>query len=149
MEHTPRQLFAMVNAGLKDEVLRSNTFWYCVSCYYCMTRCPQEIHITDIMYTLKRMAINEGLYRESSASSAPDFSVMFIDAVKNYGRSFEVGLASRYHLRHHPLDAGRTVKMAQFGLGMVLKGRVDLTPTRIKNLDQLKKVLARAEEIGG
>ena len=38
MEHTPRRLFAMIEAGLKEEVLRSNTPWYCVSCYYCMAR---------------------------------------------------------------------------------------------------------------
>ncbi len=59
MEHTPRQLFAMIEAGMKDDVLRSNTPWYCVSCYFCMVRCPQDIHITDLMYTLKRMAIKE------------------------------------------------------------------------------------------
>lgn len=102
MEHTPRQLFAMIEAGMKDEVLRSNAPWYCVSCYYCMVRCPQEIHITDIMYALKRMAIKEGLYHESSAVDAPDFSETFIDFVENYGRSFELGLATRYHLKHHP-----------------------------------------------
>ena len=55
MEHTPRAIFEMISADMKDEVLSSNTPWYCVACYYCMVRCPQDIHITDIMYTLKRM----------------------------------------------------------------------------------------------
>jgi heterodisulfide reductase subunit C len=146
MEHTPRQIFAMISAGMKDEVLRSNTPWYCVSCYYCTVRCPQEVHITDMMYTLKRMAIKEGLYRESSASAAPDFSETFIDFVEDYGRAFELGLATRYHLRHSPLDM---MKMAPMGLGMLRRGRMDLTPTRIKGLDQLKAILAKAKEIGG
>ena len=106
MDHTPRQLIAMLKAGMKDEVLKSNTFWYCVSCYFCTVRCPQEIPITDLMYTLKRMAIQEGLYEESSAADVPDFSETFIDFVENYGRSFELGLATRYHLKHHPLDMG-------------------------------------------
>ena len=145
MEHTPRQIFAMIEAGMKDGVLRSNTPWYCVSCYYCMVRCPQEIHITDIMYTLKRMAIQEGLYHESSAADAPDFSETFIDFVENYGRSFELGLATRYHLRPHPLGA---VKMAGFGLGMLRRGRMDLTPTRIKGIGQLKAILAKAKDLG-
>lgn len=145
MEHTPRQLFAMIEAGMKDEVLRSNTPWYCVSCYYCMVRCPQEVHITDIMYTLKRMAIKEGLYKESSASDAPDFSETFIDYVENYGRSFELGVATRFHLRHHPINA---VKMATgFGLEMYRKGRIDLTPNRIKGMDKLKAILARAKQL--
>ena len=132
---------------MKDDVLRSNTPWYCVSCYYCMSRCPQEVHITDIMSTLKRMAIKEGHYKESSASDAPDFSGTFIDFVESYGRSFELGLATRYHLRHHPLGA---MKMAtSMGLEMLRKGRMDLTPNRIKGIDQLNAILDKAKEIGG
>ncbi|NOZ26587.1 MAG: 4Fe-4S dicluster domain-containing protein [Chloroflexi bacterium] len=146
MDHTPRQLFAMIAAGLKDEVLRSNTPWYCVSCYYCVARCPQEVHITDVMYTLKQMAIREGLYRESSAAEVPEFSETFIDLVENYGRSFELGLATRYTLRHHPLNV---VKMAPMGLELLRKGRMDLTPKRIKGLDQLQAILAKARELGG
>jgi heterodisulfide reductase subunit C len=147
MDHTPRKLFAMIEADMRKEVLSSNTPWYCVSCYYCMIRCPQEIHVTDIMYTLKRMAISEGLYRESSASDAPGFSETFIDFVDNYGRSFEVGVAAIHHLRYHPL---KMVNMATgFGLDLLLKGRMNITPTRIKDLDGLKAILKKAKELGG
>jgi len=144
MDHSPRALFAMIEADMKDQVLRSNTPWYCVSCYYCMVRCPQEIHITDLMYTLKRMAVQEGLYRESSAADAPKFSETFIDFVENYGRSFELGLATRYHLSHHPLDM---VKMAPMAMDLLRRGRIDLTPKRIKGTDQLKAILAKAKEL--
>ncbi len=147
MEHSPRQLFAMINAGMRREVYRSNTPWYCVSCYYCMVRCPQEIRITDLMYTLKRMAIQKGEYHESSAADAPEFSETFIDFVENYGRSFELGVAARFHLRHHPLDA---IRMAStIGLDLFRKGRMDLRPTRIQGMDQLKAILNKAKELGG
>lgn len=146
MDHTPRALFAMIAAGMKEAVLRSNTPWYCVSCYYCIVRCPQEVHITDVMYTLKRMAIQEGFYRESKASEAPEFSRTFIDYVENYGRSFELGLATRYHLRYHPLDA---VKMAPMAIDLFRRGRMDLTPKQIKGIGQLKAILAKAKELGG
>ncbi|NKQ35239.1 MAG: hypothetical protein HF973_06420 [Chloroflexi bacterium] len=145
MEYSPRRIFAMIEADMREEVLKANTFWYCVSCYYCMTRCPQEVHITDLMYTLKRKAIREGYCQQSSASDAPDFSEFFVDAVLKYGRSFELGLATRYHLRHHPLGMA---KMAGMGLEMLRKGRIDVTPRRIKNLDQLHAILDKAEEIG-
>ena len=147
MDHTPRALFAMIQAGKREDVLRSNTPWFCVSCYYCTVRCPQEIPITDLMYALKRMAISEGLYEESTAADAPNFSETFIEYVNNYGRSFELGLATRYHLRHHPLNALRTASST--GLGLLLKGRIDLTPRRIDNLKQLKSILAKARELGG
>ena len=144
MDHTPRAWFAMIAAGMRDTVLRSNAPWYCVSCYYCMERCPQDVHITDVMYTLKRLAIKEGLYRESSAADAPAFSETFIDYVESYGRSFELGLATRYHLRHHPLDV---MKIAPIGLGMLRMGRLDLTPRRIDGLEQLQAILAKAREL--
>lgn len=145
MDFTPRHIFAMIRAGWKDEVLRSNTPWYCVSCYHCVVRCPQEVKITDIMYTLKRMAISEGLYKESTPE-APDLAGFFMDYVENYGRSFELGLATRFHLRRRPLSV---VKLAPLGLGMWRKGRIDLTPNRIKNLKQFKAILSKARELGG
>jgi len=144
MDHSPRAIFAMLDAGMEDQVMTSNTPWYCVSCYYCMVRCPQEIPITDIMYTLKRMAIEAGHYEKDKA---PEFSQTFIDFVESNGRSFELGLAMRYHLRYHPIGA---MKMATgMGLKMFTRGRMDLTPTKIKNLPQLKSILKKAKELGG
>jgi heterodisulfide reductase subunit C len=147
MEHTPRRLFAMIEAGMRGEVLRSNTPWYCVSCYYCTTRCPQEIHITDIMYALKRMSLRDGYSRQSTAAGAPGFSETFIDFVEHYGRAFELGLAALYHMRRNPVGA---VKMAtSMGLGMFMRGRMEITPTRIRRLDELKSILGEAKRIGG
>ena len=63
MDHTPRQIIAMINQGMKDQVLESNTFWYCASCYHCTVRCPQEINITELMYALKRYSIWKSRYK--------------------------------------------------------------------------------------
>jgi heterodisulfide reductase subunit C len=141
MQHTPRQIFAMIRADMRDAVLKSNTPWHCVSCYYCTVRCPQEVHITDVMYTLKSMAIREKLYDESIA---PDFSQTFISYIENYGRSFELGLATRHQLRHRLLQTPAVVPL---GFGMLTKGRMDLTPQRIEHLDQLQAILNRAKEL--
>ncbi|MEW5868311.1 MAG: 4Fe-4S dicluster domain-containing protein [Chloroflexota bacterium] len=141
MDHTPRMLFAMIRAGMRDEALRSNTPWMCVSCYHCVVRCPQDVHIADVMYTLKGMAIQAKLFKDSTA---PDFSQTFVDMVENYGRSFEFGLATRHYLKHFPL---RLPSMAPMGLGMLSKRRMDVTPNRIDGIDQLKKILERAKEL--
>ena len=141
MDHTPRQIFAMIQADMRKEVLASNTPWYCVSCYFCTTRCPQEIHITDLMYSLKRMAIDAKLYDDSTA---PSLSKTFVSQVENNGRSFELGLATRHYLRHQPL---RLVGSATMGLGMLSKGRLDLKPQKIQGLDQLKAILKKAKEL--
>jgi heterodisulfide reductase subunit C len=142
MDYTPRAIFAMIEADMKDEVLKSNTPWYCVSCYYCTVRCPQEIPITDLMYSLKEMAVKEGYYDQREAS---DFSETFIGYVESYGRSFEVGLATRYFLFHKPL---KLVNMGMgMGFNMLRKGRMGLTPERIKNIDQLKNILNKAKQL--
>jgi heterodisulfide reductase subunit C len=134
-------LFAMIRAGFREEALRSNTPWICVSCYHCVVRCPQDVHIADVMYTLKSMAIKAKLYRDSNA---PDFSRTFVHMVENYGRSYEFGLATRHYLRHYPL---RLPNMIPMGLGMLTKKRMDLTPHRIKDIEQLKTILDRAKEL--
>ena len=141
MDHTPRKLFAMISAGMRDEVLQSNTPWYCVACYYCMVRCPKDIPITDLMYSLKRMAVREKLYDDRDA---PDWSQSFIGMVDNYGRSFELGLATRYHLTHHPL---KKVGVGPLALHMLSKDRMSLRPDRIKGIGQLRAILDKAKSL--
>lgn len=141
MDHTPRMLFAMLKAGMREDALKSNTPWICVSCYHCVVRCPQEIHITDVMYALKGMAIEAKLCQDSTA---PDFSQTFIGMVEEFGRSFELGLASQHYLKHFPL---RLTNMMPMGWGMLSKKRMSLMPKHIKHMDQLKAVLTRAKEL--
>lgn len=141
MEHTPRLLFAMLRAGMREEVLSSNTFWMCVSCYHCVVRCPQEIHIADVMYTLKSMAIEADRYKDARAA---DFSQTFIGMVEGYGRSFEMGLASLHYIKHFAL---RLPSMAPMAIGMLSRKRMSLTPKRIKDLGQLRLILRRAKEL--
>ena len=143
MDHTPRMLFAMLRAGMREEALKSNTPWICVSCYHCVVRCPQNVHIADVMYTLKGMAIEAKLYQDSTA---PDFSKTFVDMVEEYGRGYEFGLATRHYLKHFPL---RLPSMAPMGFGLLTKQRMTIAPKRIKGIKQLKAILKRAKEIEG
>ena len=141
MDHTPRALFAMIRAGYREEVLRSNTPWMCVSCYHCVVRCPQEVHITDVMYTLKGMAIKAKLYQDSTA---PDFSQTFVEMVEKYGRSYELGLATRHYLKH---QVSRLPGSAPMGFGMLTKRRMSIRPKHIEGIDQLTDILDRAKEM--
>jgi len=143
MQYTPRTLFALINADKREEVLTANTMWYCVSCYLCTTRCPQNIPITEIMYALKRMAIREKLAKETPA---PALAKTFTDLVERYGRSYEFGIATLYLALNKPLSA---LKMGPMGLSMFTKGRLNILPTKIRNVDQLRAIVEKAREIGG
>ncbi len=143
MQYTPRNIFALINAGRREDVLSSNTMWFCVSCYLCTSRCPHQIPVTDLMYTLKRMAIREGYVKDSDA---PALAKAFTYYVDKYGRSFEMGLATRYHLLNRPIAA---MKMGGMGLSMFKRGRMALSPSRIRNIGQLQAIISKAREIGG
>jgi len=141
MDHSPRQLFAMIRAGMRKEVLASNTPWYCVSCYFCYVRCPQEVHITDLMYTLKSMAIKEKNFDEKAGAGLAE---TFTDYVEQDGRSFEFGLATWHNLKHRPM---KLPGMAGLGMGMLQKGRMDMTRHKIQGIGQLQAILNKAKEI--
>ena len=143
MEYTPRALFALITADEREEVLSANTMWKCVSCYLCMTRCPQEIPITYVMYALKRMSIREGFAADADASA---LAHTFGRYVERYGRSFEFGIATSYLLLRRPRAA---LKMGGLGLKMFRTGRLSLKPTKIRKIEQLQAILAKARELGG
>ena len=141
MEHTPRTIFAMIAAGQRDAVLSANTMWFCVSCYLCTARCPQQIPITEIMYAVKRLAIKEGKFCDTDA---PALAKTFTDLVESYGRAFEFGLASRYYLFNRPT---KMLGLVPMGIQMLKRGRMSLIPAKIKQIDQLRKIINKAKEI--
>jgi heterodisulfide reductase subunit C len=143
MEFTPRMLIAMINAGRREAVLAANTMWACVSCYSCTSRCPQNIPITDIIYTLKRMAIAEHRYH---GTDAPALAKTFTNFVEKYGRSYEAGLATHYHLlkRWKPIQL---MKMGPMGVKIFFKQRMAIFPTKIRQIDQLRAIIKKAEEL--
>jgi len=142
MDYTPRQIIAALRAGRLEKVLRSNTPWLCASCYYCTVRCPAEIQFTDLMYELKRMAVRRSFYPRGS----PALYKAFVSTVDRYGRSAETELMIRYYLsRHNPLGL---LKLAPFGLKMLLRKRFPLLPHRIKGRGDLHKILDHIAQKG-
>lgn len=145
MDYTPREIIAAFRAGMLDRVLQSNTVWMCASCYSCTARCPAGIKLTDIMYELKRLGIEHGLYKRGV--KAPVLSKEFIALVNRDGRSYETELMARFHLHGNPMDL---VGMAPLGLKMLGKGRLPIVPDRIsaEGREQISKMLGYFEKGG-
>ena len=59
MDYSPRQVWRMVQLGLRDEVLKSQTFWLCTTCKACQVRCPRGIDLMDAMISLKEYAFGQ------------------------------------------------------------------------------------------
>src|SRR5512137_2637693 len=119
MDYTPRQIIALINQNMKDQVLESNTFWYCASCYHCTVRCPQEINITELMYALKRYSIWNHRHKEGLVG--PDFSEAFVKMIVRGGRSFEPILAPSYIFS---FNAREFLQEVQGATELLLKGRL-------------------------
>jgi hypothetical protein len=74
-----------------------------------------------------------------------DFSRRFIKMILKYGRSFEPELAAPYTFRH---GVRGMLDEAFVALGLLRKGRLPLAPSRIKDAERLRKVLARIVPVG-
>jgi len=133
MDWTPNQIIRMVQLGLKERVLSSSTIWLCASCETCFTRCPNEIDLPAIMDTLKEIAIRNGI--KSEQASIQIFHRVFLNCIREYGRLHELSLlASLKVLTLNPFE--------DMGLGMKMfnKGKINLLPTRIENIQELDAI---------
>jgi quinone-modifying oxidoreductase subunit QmoC len=142
MDYPPRKIISMVKNGFKDEALRSFTIWLCPSCYTCQVRCPSNIKITDVMYALKRKAIEEHVYPARFAIPVLDKEMSKI--IRNNGRNSELWLILNLYLKsRNPLGL---LKMAPMGLKLMKTGRMSLKKESIKDKRQLRTLLEALKE---
>jgi len=146
MEHTPSQLIAMARAGMKGEVLSSNSMWYCLSCYLCTVRCPRGIKITDLMHALESLSVRHGVGHGRTLTPAMYRS--FNDFVYSLGSLPEFGFMTWFYMLTNPLRALRMIPVA---LGLLRHGRLSIKARRLtpEGTNQLKAILNKAESLGG
>ncbi|RKZ55276.1 MAG: heterodisulfide reductase, partial [Gammaproteobacteria bacterium] len=89
-DHPPQELFMMIRAGKRDEVLQSTSMWMCTSCYNCIVRCPRELPITHIMHGLAHYATRLGI--EPKGQPTRQFAQLFWDNLAKHGRVNELWL---------------------------------------------------------
>lgn len=140
MDVTPRELIALFRAGDIGSILASRTIWICASCYACTVRCPQNIPLTDIIYMLKRLAMEQEIFPKKFPVYA--LSRSFVALANRYGRSYELGLMLLYYLKTNPLNL---VKMIPLFIRLVLKGRIGLLPKKVKAKRALSSILAESQ----
>jgi heterodisulfide reductase subunit C/nitrate reductase gamma subunit len=59
----PHQIMYAAGLGIKDLAFGSHMLWDCCTCYQCQEQCPQGVHVTDVLYELKNLAI-KNVYKE-------------------------------------------------------------------------------------
>ncbi|MEZ4812606.1 MAG: 4Fe-4S dicluster domain-containing protein [Caldisericia bacterium] len=80
--YNPRKIIRMVLLGMRKEVLEKEPIWLCTYCYTCQERCPQEVSITDIIFSLKNLASREGFMHPSMVPQ--------VEILSEFGRLYEM-----------------------------------------------------------
>ncbi|MDX9859126.1 MAG: 4Fe-4S dicluster domain-containing protein [candidate division Zixibacteria bacterium] len=141
MDYTPRQIIAMIRAGMRGEVLSCYTTWLCASCYSCTVECPKEIRLTDIMYAAKRLAIRGKVY--PTRFPIPVLAREFFKSVEKTGRSNEGRVLLRLYLKTNPF---KMLSQAALGMKLMLRGRFSLKQEQIDHRDDLHRIMKSLEK---
>ena len=124
-DHPPQELFMMIRAGKRDEVLQSTSMWMCTSCYNCIVRCPRELPITHIMHGLAHYATRLGI--EPKNQPTRQFAQLFWDNLAKNGRVNELWLGVNLYFMNGFVEGIKVaLGMAGIGLGMLKSGRLSL-----------------------
>lgn len=149
-EHPPQEIFMMIRANQREEVLKSSSMWFCTSCYNCIARCPRELPITHIMHGLAHYAKRLGIAPKDQRTAK--FAQLFWDNLFTKGRVNELKLGLRLYFMDGFVAGIKTaLKMQKVGLGMWKTQRMD--PLEIlgghgcKDLKGLQAALNKARQI--
>ena len=135
MDLPPNTVIRLLQFGLLQEALISSTIWVCVACNTCAMECPMAIDIAALMDRLRHLALEKKI-----AAAEPDvlkFHRTVIDSVARYGRAHKLDIMMRYKL-----TTRRWLQDWQIGLKMLAKRKLDLLPSRVKRIDEIKALFA-------
>jgi quinone-modifying oxidoreductase subunit QmoC len=149
-EHPPQEIFMMIRANKREEVLKSTSMWMCTSCYNCIVRCPRELPITHIMHGLAHYAKRLGLAPKNQPTEK--FSQLFWNNLSKTGRVNELTLGlSLYFMNGFAEGIKTSLKMQKIGLGMLKTGRMSpmeiLGGHGVKDKSGFQAMLKKAREL--
>jgi heterodisulfide reductase subunit C len=72
----------MALLGMRQQVLTSEFVWLCSTCYTCYERCPQDVHIPELMNAIRNIAAREGHIPAAFRQQA--------ELLRDHGRLYEI-----------------------------------------------------------
>lgn len=131
MDYPPNAVIRLLQYGMVDEALASSTIWVCVACNTCAMQCPMAIDIPGLMDDLRHLALERG-----AQVAEPDvlkFHKTVLDSISRYGRTHKLDIMMRFKL-----STRRWLQDWQVGLKMLAKRKLDLMPSKVKQMDKVR-----------
>ena len=137
----PHELVRLVQLGERDEVLSSRMIWECTSCQTCWTRCPQAVDLPAMIDALRRLS--RAHRKVTPETAVPVFNDIFLGAVRQMGRVYELGLMAAFKLRTRSFfqDFGKLPAMLR-------KGKLALRPAGCAAARNARASSAAPKELG-
>lgn len=129
------EVVRLASYGMEDILLASKTIWLCAACETCATRCPNEIEIAGLMDVLRSLALKKGVV--PAEPRVPLFHRSFLDSVRHWGRTYEIGMIAGYKIR-----SGDLLSDMKLGMDMFIKGKLKLLPQAIKAKDEVRQIFS-------
>jgi len=82
-EFRPRNIARLAMYGQKERLLSGDLLWLCAGCYTCYERCPQEVHVSEIVSALRKLALEEGRLHPTIKA--------LMDSLSKMGYVYEIG----------------------------------------------------------
>jgi heterodisulfide reductase subunit C len=135
----PNKAVRLVQLGC-DEALNSAAAWLCAGCMTCSARCPKEFDLAGFMDALRQIAREDG--KTAGSKDIRKFHAAFLHQIELHGRAFELGLIGEYKL-----TTGHLMQDVDVAPEMFLKGKIGLMPHRVRDVDSVRRIFKRVEEV--
>lgn len=136
MQISPNRVMRMVQLGIEKPVIASETIWLCAGCETCATRCPRGLSVAKVMDACREMAAKKGI--KSPAPNITIFHQEFLATVQRNGRVHEIAMIGM-----HKMKTRNFFQDVPMGIKMFLKGKLNILPSRIKGINEVRKLFKR------
>lgn len=138
MDYFPNQVIRLVQLGMMHEALTCSSIWICVGCHTCSIQCPMAIDMAAFMDALRQEAITSGM--PISEPDISNFHKEVLNSIRRHGRTHKLEIMFRYKLQKKDW-----IKDLDVGLKMLAKRKLDLMPSKIKNIQAVSNMFAKTK----
>jgi len=138
MDLKPHEIMRLLQLDSSKRLLSSDSIWMCLTCETCTARCPNLFDPAAVIDALREIAMKEN--PDCAPKRIAAFHAAFLDQIRMHGRLFEFGLIADYKLR-----SGALLSDVDSAPGMLLRGKLALTPKRIQGIREIRRIFDQCE----